>query len=56
MHVRLTHTPGVGLTALIGEDQALEIPNVKFANAIWEIYLGKKPLNDKLKKGLTSRM
>jgi hypothetical protein len=56
MHVRLTHSPGVGLNALIGEDQALEIPNVKFANAIWEIYLGKKPLSDKLKKGLTSRM
>jgi len=55
-HVRLTHTPGVGLNALIGEDQALEIANVKFANAIWEIYLGKKPLNDKLKKSLTSRM
>jgi hypothetical protein len=55
-HIRLTHSPGVGLSALIGEDQALEIPNVKFANAIWEIYLGKKPLNDKLKKGLTSRM
>lgn len=55
-HVRLTHTPGIGLNALIGEDQALEIANVKFANAIWEIYLGKKPLNDKLKKNLTSRM
>jgi hypothetical protein len=56
MHVRLTHTPGVGLTALIGEDQALEIPNVKFANAIWEIYFGKKPLNERLKKQLSSRM
>jgi len=55
-HIRLTHTPGVGLTALIGQDQALEIPNVKFAVAIWEIYFGKKPLNDKLKKQLASRM
>ena len=55
-HVRLTHTPGVGLTALIGDSQALEIPNVKFSVAIWEIYLGKKPLNDKLKKNLVARM
>jgi hypothetical protein len=55
-HVRLTHTPGVGLMALIGDKDALEISNVKFSVAIWEIYLGKKPLNDRLKKNLVARM
>ena len=52
----MVHVPGVGLAVNLGDGQALRFDNVKFAQAVWETYLGKKHLGDKIKRGLTSRL
>jgi hypothetical protein len=54
--VTLTHVPGAGLSVLIGEKSGLEIRNVKFSLAVWQIYLGKKNISERLRRGLTSRL
>ncbi|MGE3804229.1 MAG: chalcone isomerase family protein [Gemmataceae bacterium] len=55
-HVWLTHVPGVGLDINIVGKQGIQIQNVKFSVAIWEIYFGKRNLGDSIKNGLVSRL
>jgi 3-hydroxyisobutyrate dehydrogenase-like beta-hydroxyacid dehydrogenase len=52
----LTHVPGVGLHLSVAGKADFVIRNVKFSQAVWDIYLGKKNLGDAVKKGLTSRL
>jgi hypothetical protein len=54
--VFLTHIPGRGLHVMVVGKTEMMIPNVNFARAVWEIYLGKNNLGDYIKKGLTSRL
>lgn len=55
-HVWLTHVPDVGFHCeLVGKTQ-VTIKNVAFANAVWNIYLGKNNLGDAIKQGLISRL
>jgi hypothetical protein len=55
-HVYLTHVPGIGLQINIAGKADFLIKNVAFSKAIWEIYLGKKNIDEGIKKGLTSRL
>lgn len=54
--VLLTHIPQVGLHCqLVGKTEQL-IKNVAFAQAVWEIYLGRNNIDDAIRKSLTSRL
>ena len=55
-HVVLTHVPGVGLHCNVAGRADFTIKNVRFSQAVWEIYLGKNNLGDGIKKGLVSRL
>ncbi len=54
--VFLTYVPNVGLHVNVVGRPEMMIPNVGFARAVWEIYLGPNNLGDAIKKGLTSRL
>jgi hypothetical protein len=53
-HVTLLYTPGSGVRIQIPGKVDVTIGDAAFAQAIWEVYLGPKPVDDGLKKGLTS--
>ena len=53
-HVVLTSVPAVGLHCNVGGKMDVLIKNVKFSQAVWEIYLGKNNLGDKIRDGLVS--
>lgn len=55
-HIFLTHVPGIGLHCSVAGKADFFIKNVRFSQAVWEIYLGKKNLGEHIKKGLTSRL
>ena len=52
----LTHVPKVGLRCRINDRKPLLIKNVAFAHAVWDIYLGKKNVGERIKTGLTARL
>lgn len=55
--VWITHVPGYGLSVTIsGRDKPVNIPSLKFARAVWDIYVGPKNLGQHIKSGLTSRL
>lgn len=54
--VRLTHLPQRGLRCQVAQHSPLAIQGDPFARAVWTIYFGKKPLQDDLKRALTSRL
>jgi hypothetical protein len=54
--VWITHVPGYGIHVnLVGKTSEF-IAGVKFAKAVWDIYLGPKNVGESVKKGLTSRL
>ena len=53
-HVSLVYAPGAGLRIQIVGKVDLTIQNPAFAQALWEVYLGPKPIDEDLKKGLVS--
>jgi hypothetical protein len=53
-HVSLLYVPATGLRVQIVGKVDVTIKNPAFAQALWEVYLGSKPIDDDLKKGLTS--
>jgi hypothetical protein len=53
-HVSLLYVPGTGVRVQIVGKVDATIKNPAFAQALWEVYLGPKPIDDDLKKGLTS--
>jgi hypothetical protein len=53
-HVWLTHVPKAGLQVdLVGKRQFL-VESIPFSRAIWEIYLGRNPVSEPLKRALLS--
>lgn len=54
--VRMTHIPGVGMRCRIGKRASITLQDLKFARAVWDIYLGPKNLGEHIKKGLVSRL
>ncbi len=55
-HIWLTSIPGAGFACQFAEHPALFIKNVAFAQAAWEVYLGRKNLGTAIQSGLTSRL
>ena len=53
--VWLSSEPKVGFRCQLYGAPAVTIPNVAFARAVWDVYLGPKNLGDAIKTGLTSR-
>jgi hypothetical protein len=54
--VLLLSVPNVGLYALHIGHKDVFIANPAFAKAIWEIFLGKHPVTEEVKRGLVSRL
>lgn len=55
-HVWLTHIPKVGLHCqIVGKTDVL-IQDLPFAQAVWEIYFGKKNISEALKRDLSARL
>jgi hypothetical protein len=55
-HVRLTNLPKKGLECDVAGKKQIVIENSDFSRAVWEIYLGKKNIDDDIKKALVSRL
>lgn len=51
-HVMLLHIPGEGVRIWMGKTVDVTVKSPAFAQALWEVYLGSKPLDEGLKKGL----
>lgn len=52
----LTNVPGKGLHIKIVGGLEMQIENVAFSRAIWEIYLGKQNIGEPIKAALVSRL
>jgi hypothetical protein len=50
------HVPGQGLRFSMRGESEMQIPSVEFSKAVWEIYFGAHPVNEKIKRGLTERL
>jgi hypothetical protein len=55
-HLWLTAIPGVGLGCQVTGKPDMVIENSGFAQAVWDLYLGRKNLGMAIKSGLTSRL
>jgi hypothetical protein len=55
-NIRLTNVPKKGIECDVAGKKQLVIENSDFSRAVWEIYLGKKNIDDDLKKALVSRL
>jgi hypothetical protein len=55
-HILLTNVPRKGVACELPGKKQLLIENSDFSRAVWEIYLGKKCIDDDLKNGLVSRL
>ncbi len=51
-HVTLLHVPGEGVRIQMGRKVDVTVKSPAFAQALWEVYFGPKPLDEGLKKGL----
>ncbi len=54
--VTMLYAPGTGVRIQIVGKVDLTVKSPAFAQAIWEVYLGPKPLDENMKKGLVSRL
>ncbi|MBV9124015.1 MAG: chalcone isomerase family protein [Planctomycetes bacterium] len=52
----LTYIPQVGLQCTLVGKADVTIPNVNFAKAVWDIYLGPNNLGEGIKRALVSRL
>jgi hypothetical protein len=55
-HVTLLHAPGEGVRVLAGKKVDVTVKSPSFAQALWEVYFGPKPLDEGLKKELVGRL
>jgi hypothetical protein len=53
-HVTLVAAPGAGIRFRLGDAVEVTVGDATFARAVWEVYFGSKPVDEGLKKGLTS--
>lgn len=51
-HLTLLHVPGEGVRVRVGMKVDVTVKSPAFAQALWEVYLGPKPLDEGLKKEL----
>jgi hypothetical protein len=55
-NIRLTNVPKKGISCDVAGKKQILIENSDFSKAVWEIYLGKKNIDDDIKKALVSRL
>ncbi len=55
-NIRLTNVPKKGINCDVAGKKEFVIENSDFSRAVWEIYLGKKNIDDDIKKALVSRL
>jgi hypothetical protein len=55
-HFSMFYQPGGMLKIQLVNKVELSINSVEFSKAIWGIYLGNRPIDDRIKAGLTSRL
>jgi Chalcone isomerase-like len=55
-HIYLINIPKKGIEYDVAGSKRVLIENCDFSRAIWEIYLGKKNIDDDLRKALVSRL
>ncbi|HVL12364.1 MAG TPA: chalcone isomerase family protein [Gemmata sp.] len=55
-HVFLVSVPEAGVRIKLADKVDVTIKNPAFARALWEVYLGSKPLDDGLKKSLVGML
>ena len=54
--IKLTHVPTVGLRCEVSGGSVIEIQNVDFARAIWEIYFGENCVSEDIRSNLLTRI
>jgi hypothetical protein len=54
-HVKMTAVPGAGVRIQVADAVDVKVTNKAFAQALWEIYLGPKPIDEGLKKNLVAQ-
>lgn len=54
--VVIAYLPGTGTRFKFEGREPFVIPGKEFADAVWGVYLGPKPLTDDIKRGLTARL
>lgn len=55
-HVTLLNVPGEGVRIQVGQKVDVTVKSPAFAQALWEVYLGPKALDEGLKKGLVGQL
>lgn len=55
-NIRLTNVPHKGIECDVAGKKQVIIENSDFSRAVWEIYFGKKNIDDDIKKALASRL
>jgi hypothetical protein len=55
-HVTLLHMPGEGVRIQVSNKVDVTIKSPAFSQALWEVYLGAKPLDEGLKEGLVGML
>jgi hypothetical protein len=55
-HIELTYIPGLGLGCQLVGKPGVIVENVAFAQAAWDLYVGRKNLSLAIRSGLTSRL
>jgi hypothetical protein len=54
--VYIVSVPGAGVRIRLADKVDVTIKNAEFAKALWEVYLGPKPLDETLKRGLVGML
>ena len=55
-HIRLTNVPRKGIECDVAGKRQIVIDNSDFSKAVWEIYLGRKNIDEDIRKALASRL
>lgn len=55
-HVTLLCVPGAGVRIRLADKVDVTVKGADFARALWEIYLGPKPIDEALKRGLVGML
>jgi hypothetical protein len=54
--VLIVSVPGAGVRVRLADKVDITLKNADFARALWEVYLGPKPLDETLKRGLVGML
>ena len=55
-NVTLLHVPGAGLRVRMADKVDVTVKSEDFARAVWGVYLGPRPIDEVMKRGLVGRL